>query len=1067
MSNMIIVGTGTPAGDPQEAEAIATAFFGDTDKSSTGSGDGRDPATLFVGSAKTVIGHTEGTAGLAGLMKASLAVQHGVIPPNLLFERLSPRVAPFYQHLRIAREAQPWPAIEPGQPRRASVNSFGKQTPLYCATDADQCQPFAGFGGTNAHVIVEEYKCGNNYSVPLSPEASTTRGLPLVFSARSETSLRSTIEGVLELVKTRPEINILDLAWTLLRKQSVLPVRHTVAGHTREAICLALADAIKETKLEASLSPKNVNKDQLHILGIFTGQGAQWPGMLKGLILTIPYVKDIIAELDNSLQTLPTEYRPSWTLYEQFMQDEATSNVSQASFSQPLCCATQIVLVRLLAAAGVKFTTIVGHSSGEIACAFAAGFSSASQAIRVAYIRGLMSQHALSPRGEEGAMLAAGVSFEDAQELCELDAFEGRICVAASNSPDSTTISGDADSIIQVQGILEDESKFARVLKVDKAYHSHHMLACTAPYIKALIDCGCAVADGDESSCATWYSSVHANGRVQLSDVTAEYWKDNLISPVLFMQALEEAAIEHRPLDFAVEVGCHPALKTPSLSTLKRIGLEELPYTGCMQRGVNDVEAFAGALGYLWQRFANFEPIDTDKFVAKVSPERPPQSLSKTLPQYPWDHSRIYWTESRAINTFLRGPRPHLLLGSLSPSFTTSIFQWQNVFRLRDHEWMQGHGLQGQALFPAAGFVTMAMEAGIYVAGERSIELLEVLDLSIDKAIIFEDETSLTEVILTAKVVSDPSDAKQITLSFNVVSCLSKETKLSTSAQGQVVITFGPASSDSLPPAQGEYPYMIDVDVDYFYRELDALGYTYDKSYRRISAMKRAGNRSAGTLPNLRLQDGERPLVLHPATLDLAFQTIMGAYSHPGDKRLRSLYVPVHVDRIALVPGLCAAALESSDQVHFNTANTYDKGDFFAGCVEAFDTSNGRAVLFHVENLVLKPLSPPSASEDHRAFTKCIWGPLMPDKVLDDPELWATEQDKEIMPIIERAVYFYVKKFLRELTDEDRRNATAPQQRYMYWCDNVMADVAAGRHRWYETSWEADTPGSIQRLCEK
>jgi hybrid polyketide synthase/nonribosomal peptide synthetase ACE1 len=120
ISDMIVVGTGTPAGDPQEAEAIAMAFFGDED------GDHGELVPLVVGSVKTVIGHTEGTAGLAGLMKASLAVQHGVIPPNLLFEKLNPRVAPFYQNLRITREAQSWPAIEPGKPRRASVNSFGK-----------------------------------------------------------------------------------------------------------------------------------------------------------------------------------------------------------------------------------------------------------------------------------------------------------------------------------------------------------------------------------------------------------------------------------------------------------------------------------------------------------------------------------------------------------------------------------------------------------------------------------------------------------------------------------------------------------------------------------------------------------------------------------------------------------------------------------------------------------------------------------------------------------------------------------------------------------------------------
>lgn len=111
-------GTGTPAGDPQEAEAISKAFFGNETRP--------DCDTLYVGSVKTVIGHTEGTAGIAGLLKASLAVQHGVIPPNMLFTNLSPKVAPFYQHLRIPNEAQSWPQIPAGQPRRASVNSFGE-----------------------------------------------------------------------------------------------------------------------------------------------------------------------------------------------------------------------------------------------------------------------------------------------------------------------------------------------------------------------------------------------------------------------------------------------------------------------------------------------------------------------------------------------------------------------------------------------------------------------------------------------------------------------------------------------------------------------------------------------------------------------------------------------------------------------------------------------------------------------------------------------------------------------------------------------------------------------------
>ncbi|KAI9163194.1 Lovastatin nonaketide synthase mokA [Paramyrothecium foliicola] len=1038
-------GTGTPAGDPQEAEAILRAFFGNR--------TGSEGEKLFVGSLKTVIGHTEGTAGIAGLLKASLAVQHGIIPPNLLFENLSPKVAPFYQNLCIAQTPQPWPEIAPGQPRRASVNSFG-------------------FGGTNAHAIVEEYKPTVASSIARSVAqesnpSSEAYTLPLVLSAKSERSLKSLMKQTIQFMKSRPDIDMLDLLWTLLRKRSILPFRQTVTGDSRESIMLALESAISDNKTpEPNLRSFTASQEKPRFLGVFTGQGAQWRGMLKSLITTIPYVREIVAELDKSLQTLPHDYRPTWTLYDQLMLEGDASNVAKAHFSQPLCCAVQIVLVRLLAAAGVEFTTIVGHSSGEIACAFAAGFISASQAIRIAYLRGLVSKYAKSPSGGEGAMLVAGTSLEDAQELCELEMFRGRVCIAASNSPDSTTMSGDADAIAEVQGILEDESKFVRVLKIDKAYHSHHMLPCSSHYIQALIDCGCDVADGAQSSVA-WYSSVHQNRRMTASDVTAKYWSDNLVSPVRFMQAVEAAAIEHKSLDAAIEVGCHPALKAPCLTTLKTVLTSELPYTGCMQRDSSDVKAFAAALGYLWERLdlAAFNP---DTFISQVvSSGRKPRSLAKALPQYPWDHTRTHWADTRAIKNHLHASRPHLMLGSLSSSSTASLFQWQNIIRPRDHEWLQGHALQGQVIFPAAGYIVMAMEAAIQVAGERSIQLLEVIDVSIDKAITFEDENSPAELTLTVDTLL--SDSDQLKLSFIINSCLAKESRPSTSAKGQLIVTLGDSTSGDhvLPPVDEDPPHLTNVNIKNFYRELDELGFDYSKDYRCVYSIGRANAKATGTMAFPRLDDGPHPIVLHPASMDLAFQTIMGAYSAPGDKRLRSIYVPVHIDRITLVPAFCASTTDSDSApiVQFQTTNTYDKGDVLNGDATVFVDGDDKRVLYRIENLLLKPLSKPSESEDHKAFTKTVWGPLKPEALLDRPELWATEQDKQVIPIIERICYFYMKDFVSQLTEQDRANATLPHQRYIYWNEHVSAKVKEGTwHEWYDPSWESDTREQIEQL---
>ncbi|KAI8165609.1 Beta-ketoacyl synthase domain-containing protein [Colletotrichum sp. SAR 10_70] len=265
----------------------------------------------------------------------------------------------------------------------------------------------------------------------------------------------------------------------LARGRSVLPLRRAIVGNNKETFRLALEAAIEDGEVWTDFSTD-------------AGQGTQWPRML---MLDITYTARIIEELDEVLRTLPEKYRPSWTLQDQLMMLEGeASNFRQASFSQPLCYAVQIVVVRLLSAAGIQFNAV---------------------AIRIAYLHGVVSaEQAYSTSGQPGAMLAAGMSHDDAKELCEMEAFQGRVCVAASNSPDSVTISGDADAIQHVQGVLENNFTFARLLKVDKAYHSHHTLPCAVPYVQLLKASGCAVADANPTQTGlVWYSSVQEHNK--------------------------------------------------------------------------------------------------------------------------------------------------------------------------------------------------------------------------------------------------------------------------------------------------------------------------------------------------------------------------------------------------------------------------------------------------------------------------------------------------------------------------------------------------------------------------
>lgn len=1024
-------------GDPQEACAISTAFFGDRQRET-------DEDPLFVGSIKTVIGHTEGTAGVAGLMKASQAIQRGMIPPNMLFEELSPRVAPFYSNLQVVTKEQTWPALKYDQPRRVSVNSFG-------------------FGGTNVHVILESYAANLERTME---QPSTACLSPIVLSANSNAALKAAMEDLKRTLDNQPDLALPDLAWTLLKKRSNLQVRHTIPAKTIQGLCEHLekeGPLIGQSKSTLAMSSDARAKPQ--ILGIFTGQGAQWPAMGKRLVTEVPYARKIITELDDSLQDLPAKYRPEWKLVDQLLLEGSDSKVHDASYSQPLCAAVQIMLIKLLEAAGVGFKAVIGHSSGEIACAFAAGFIPASSAIRIAFLRGLTSKYASGPKGIEGAMLAAGTSFEDATELCALETFEGRVSVAASNGPDSVTLSGDKDAILEVEQILIDEKRFARVLKVDKAYHSHHMKPCAEPYVAALRACGCDQLDIDTNTKpkATWLSSVHDGRLMQAAHVKPEYWAENLLSPVLFSFAVEMAIVKHMPLDVCIEVGAHPALKNPTLQTINNCTGSDvgLPYTGCMERQKDDCEAFSACLGYLWAHFGS-PAVDIDGLYHSLAVPRS-CDLSKQLPSYSWDHSRSYRKESRTVKRLLYAERPHLLLGRQSAHSTPSAVHWQNFIRPRDIPWLEGHSLQGQIVFPGAGYIVMAMEAATQLAGERSVQLVEVLDLQIDKAVTFDDENSMVEMTLSLDLDSKKSTTSCVMYAFAINSCLARETGLTRSVAGEIAVTYGPEIREALPAPTGEPAHLNDDGVDRFYDMLERVGYNYTGLFRGITDLKRGDCKSYGTMKYDILEDGEYTMVLHPSVLDVAFQSMIAAYTGAGSGRMHSLLVPTGIARIALNPWVAAKA--TPPQLSFTSTSITTGSTSMSGDIEVFDPDTN-ATMLHVEGIGFKPTIPPTAEDDHLMYTQWRMGPLHPDALFDEENKHATDQDKKEVEDIERVTYWFIKHIMADVTTEDRAKASFTFTKYIQWCEHVLSDIQAGRNPWYTSEWDHDTQDAIGGMIQ-
>lgn len=269
----------------------------------------------------------------------------------------------------------------------------------------------------------------------------------------------------MDYLQTNSLVNLQALSHTLCSRRTAHLFRVAFSAKEVNELCGKLASWIQASKSGQSLNV-SPSASPSRILGVFTGQGAQWPGMASKLVC-LPAATKIVQLLEQSLATLPDP--PSWSLLAELSANASSSRVTDPAIAQPACTAVQIVLVEILRAAGIHFTTVVGHSSGEIAAAFAAGRLTATDAIRIAYYRGVHLSLVGGSNGERGSMIAVGVSYEEAKDICNLARFRGKICVAACNSGSSVTLSGDQIAIQEVNKMCQKQNRFARILRVDNA----------------------------------------------------------------------------------------------------------------------------------------------------------------------------------------------------------------------------------------------------------------------------------------------------------------------------------------------------------------------------------------------------------------------------------------------------------------------------------------------------------------------------------------------------------------------------------------------------------------------
>lgn len=799
------------------------------------------------------------------------------------------------------------------------------------------------------------------------------------------------------------------------------------------------------------------------ILGIFTGQGAQWPQMGAALVRASTHVRKLVADLDHSLQTLPKADRPRWSILDELQASASESRVAEATISQPLTCAVQLVLIALLQTANVKFRAIIGHSSGEIAAAHAAGFLTSHDAIRIAYYRGFHSHLAGNESGKQGAMLAAGISLEEATSICALDKFKGRIVVAASNSATSITLSGDADAIAEVHDSLHAQERFVRLLRVDKAYHSHHMIRASGLFLQSLEACGIKLQKPLENA-PRWFSSVEP-GQITsaTTDLASTYWTNNLINPVLFSQAVESAVTVHDSFDAALEVGPHPALKGPTSDVYEQmVGKPINSYFGCLSRGKNDVGAFSDTLGSLWSMGVK---IDFDALHTTLYEDAKAIPVLRDLPIYPWDHDRVLWSESRSsILRRQQQGRFHDLLGQREPDGTEEGWRWRTLLSIQELPWLADHGLQGQVVFPATGYICLGVEAAMQVAGTRTVQLLEMTDVYVRKAISI-DEKAGTEVLTTMNDIQE--DGKYMTASFSCFSTASKDALgLALNATGTVRLTFGPAL-DGILASRSQLPYgMQPVNVDHFYSEVTNLGYNYGPTFRGITQLERRMGSSTGTIVGPGNKETCQILLFHPGMLDAALQGLLCAFSSPGDNRLWSLHAPSTIQKVTLVPSICGANMTS--EVTFDcTARDIEKKDLY-GDVEIYQSDSDLKSI-SVEGVGFVPFTAASASNDKALFAYEKYDVDRPDGTIALNNWRATPEQIRKGLDCERVAFYYLRT-LREEVDEAERKAIGidwHHEALFDYADHICGIVDRGEHAYIKKEWQSDTYDSIQSIIQR
>ncbi|GFF29324.1 lovastatin nonaketide synthase [Aspergillus udagawae] len=839
-------GTGTQKGDLAEVTAIKNVF----------------EKGIMIGSVKPNVGHAEGASAITSLIKATLVLEHKLAPPNIHVKKLNPRIP--FQQSGIVVPTEPT-ALSIERAERVSVNSFG-------------------VGGSNAHAILDSWSSVRTCSEDelLVPGGISKQRL-LVVSAKDAEALQLRARGIgAYLGNTKQSLH--DLAYTLGVRREYLSHRGYLV--TKDQFTPDIADF--------QLSRESCAFSALTF--VFTGQGAQWPGMGKQLIAEFPSFREDIFRIDDILQKL--EEAPRW-------------KIQGKNWTPPE--ADIIGLVNLLRRWGLRPDSVVGHSSGEIAAAYAAGAIPIRTAMILSYYRGQVTKLQTLP----GAMAAVGIGKSDA-----LRYLADEVVVACDNSPQSTTLSGKPEALDRVlqQISTEHPGTFCRRLRVPIAYHSHHMEKIGLVY-ERLIKRHLL---RNASMVVPMYSTITCDVIASPAELDADYWRRTLESQICFYPAVKSLVSRTTENRVFVEIGPHSTLSTPLLDIFRDCGgSSRLDYIPTLVRNRDQVSSLLATAGELHIRHVPVDLLEVNGGRGKVLTD---------LPRYPWGHDRRYWHETRMAREWRdRKFAHHPLLGVRTLESSDQEPAWRNRLELKRVRWLLDHQVGNDILFPCVGYIAMAGETMRQIHGQNcySIKNLSVvLPLALREDEPTEILTSLRPVKLTDSLDSQWFD-------FSISAYDGEHWRKHCSGQVMAGKEEGMATS-----TDDVHPFVRHIEPQSWYNVMDKRGLAFGPEFRRlqnITANPMRHEAVATARFDLTVKEEHS---MHPVVMDQGLQLLSVASSNGLSRRMPKLGIPVSIDSIYIAP----IGEETNFKASFPT--TQSGGQLSAGLGgDVIGISNGEVAL--------------------------------------------------------------------------------------------------------------------------